>query len=106
MEINKVLGYILLAVGLLLILIPLYQTYAIFTGKAMPPQVFKSQKIEVPAQSNNPFDVGQQVQQALVKVLPIDLIHNTLNLVSWMILMWILMFGGSKIASLGIALIK
>ncbi|MSU60590.1 MAG: hypothetical protein EXS52_01590 [Candidatus Staskawiczbacteria bacterium] len=55
---------------------------------------------------NNPFDIQQQVKKAMMDILPIDLINNTLNLFSWIILMWILMFGGGQIANLGIKLIK
>ncbi len=107
MDINKIIGYILLLAGLLLIVVPLYQTYTIFTGKGVPPQVFKTQTVTPPAtQSNNPFDIQQQMQKALISILPIELINNTLNLTSWIILLWILMFGGGQIANIGIKLLK
>ena len=103
--INKIIGYILLAVGLLLIMVPLYQTYNIFSGKTPPPVVFKTAPVSEP-KNTNPFDIGQQVQNAVTKALPIDLINSTLNLVSWMILLVVLMFGGGQIANLGIKLLK
>ena len=52
------------------------------------------------------FDIQGQIQNALIKILPLDLINNTLNLVSWLILMWILIYGGGKLADIGIKLIK
>src|SRR3989344_7401689 len=106
--INKLMGYTLLVIGLLLIVVPLYQTYNIFVGKSLPPDVFKSQKIILPNQNllpqtdSKPLDLQQQLQTAMKNILPIDLINNTLNLVSWLILMWILIFGGSKITDIGI----
>ncbi len=103
---EKTIGYILLIIGLMLIILPLWQTYGIFTGKVVPMEVFKSQKINPPNQNNNPLDLQQQLQTALLKVLPIDLFNNTLNLGSWLILMWILIFGGGQIAGIGIKLIK
>jgi len=105
-KINNIIGYVLLVVGLLLILVPLYQTYNIFTGKALPVQVFKKQAEISTSQNNNSFDLQQQVQNAMVKVLPVDLINNVLNLASWMILMMILVISGGQIANLGIRLVK
>ncbi len=108
MNINKILGYILLIAGILLIVVPLYQTYQIFTGKVLPVQVFSVQGGKQPTDTkspNNPFDLQQQLQKSLMNILPIDLINNTLNLASWMILMWILIYGGSKLAGIGIQLL-
>ena len=42
METNKAIGYVLLIIGMLLIVLPLWQTYNIFTGKSVPAQVFAS----------------------------------------------------------------
>lgn len=106
MHINKIIGYILLLMGLLLIAVPLYQTYAIFTGSSLPPQVFKVPAPVNPSAGANPFDIQQQVQKGVMAVLPIELINNILNLAGWMILMLILIFGGKQIAYLGIKLLS
>jgi len=106
MNSNKIIGYVLLIVGLLLIILPLWQTYSIFTGKSLPPQVFMN---AVPLTVDNNVaitDVQGQMQNALIKVLPINLINNTLNLASWLILMWILIYGGSKISGIGVKLLN
>ena len=42
----------------------------------------------------------------LIKVLPIDFINNTLNLVTWLLLGFILVYGGGKIAEIGVKLVK
>lgn len=106
-NIDKKIGYVLLFAGVLLIAVPLAYTAAIFMGKALPPQVFKTEMVKPAAQQpNNPFDIQQQVQKGLENILPIALINTVLNLVIWVLLMWILMFGGGQIANLGIRLIK
>lgn len=102
---NRIIGYVLLLAGLLLIILPLFQTYFIFTGKAQAPQIF-----QVPAQksvqSSSGFDIQAQVQQAVTNALPIALLDNLLNLISWTILLFIFIFGGKQLAFIGIKLIK
>ena len=106
METNKIIGYVLLLVGVLLIALPLWQTYNIFTGRSLPAQVFQK-PIALKINNNvGTFDIQGQVQNALIKIIPIDFIDNTLNLTTWLFLMWILIYGGSKIAEIGVKLIK
>jgi hypothetical protein len=105
-ETNKIIGYVLLLVGVLLIVGPLWQTFNIFTGQATPPQVFmRPPSLKV---NNNvgALDIPGQVQNALIKILPVDFINNTLNLITWLLLMWILIYGGGKIAEIGVKLLN
>ncbi len=104
-NIHKVIGYILLAAGLLLIIVPLFQTVMIFTGHGNPPQIFKVQG-QQSSQPASQFDIQGQVQSALEKMLPLDLINYSLNLTNWMVLLFILMFGGGQLANIGTRLIK
>lgn len=106
MEINKIIGYTLLLVGILLIILPLWQTYNIFTGKSLPAQVFTRPVVLQVDEKASPLDIQKQMQNAFIKILPIDLINNTLNLISWLTLMWILIYGGGKMADIGVKMIK
>ena len=106
MEKNKIIGYVLLTIGVLLIAVPLWQTYNIFTGKATPAQVFMRPASLTVNQNVGALDIGGQIQNSLIKILPIDLIDNTLNLTSWLLLMWILIYGGGKIAEIGVKLLN
>jgi len=106
MEINKIVGYVLLLVGILLIIFPLWQTYNIFTGKALPAQVFTKPDSLAIDEKASPLDIQKQMQNAFINILPIDLINNTLNLVSWLLLMMILIYGGGKLANIGVNLVK
>ena len=54
----------------------------------------------------NPNDIQAQIQNALIKIMPVDYIDNTLNLASWLLLMWIIIYSGGKIAEIGVKLIK
>ena len=106
METNKIIGYVLLVIGILLIILPLWQTYGIFTGKSMPAQVFMK---PIPLKVNenvSALDIQGQIQNALIKTIPIDFIDNTLNLATWLILMWILIYAGGKIAEIGVKLLN
>lgn len=106
MEKNKIIGYVLLAIGLLLIIMPLWQTFNIFTGVSLPAQVFTRPVALTVNKNVSALDVGGQMQNALINILPIDLINNTLNLTSWLLLMWILIYGGGKIAEIGVKLLN
>lgn len=106
MEGNKIAGYVLLAIGLLLIILPLWQTFSIFTGRTMPAQVFQKPIALTVNKNVSALDVAGQVQNALIKVIPIDFIDNILNLSTWLLLMWILIYGGGKVADIGIKLLK
>jgi len=104
---------VLLAIGLLLILFTLYQSYYIFIGVFSPPLLFKepaplaSQKIGAPA---NMQDLQKQLNQDMValvgQMIPVGALPKALNLISWSILAGILIFGGGQIAGIGVKLIK
>ncbi len=106
METNKIIGYVLLLIGVLLIAMPLWQTYNIFTGKGMPSQVFARPVALTVNQNVSAFNIPGQVQNALIKVIPIDFIDNILNLITWLLLLWILIYGGGKIAEIGVKLLN
>ncbi|MCX6723278.1 MAG: hypothetical protein NT094_04435 [Candidatus Staskawiczbacteria bacterium] len=100
------MGYILLIVGVLLIIGPLWQTYNIFTGKTLSPQVFAKPVTLTENKNISATDIQGQIQNAVAKAIPVDSINNTLNLTAWLLLMYILIYGGGKIADIGVKLVK
>ena len=106
METNKIIGYVLLLIGVLLIVMPLWQTYNIFTGATVPSQVFARPVVLKINENVSPLDIPGQIQNALIRVIPIDFIDNILNLITWLLLMWILIYGGGKIAEIGVKLLN
>ena len=116
---NKIFGIVLLIIGLFIIFWGLYSSYNIFTNKTAPPQVFSATKIsqnklsapiKIAPQKLSPEQIQKNIQKAiqnqLLENLPPDFFSKLLNLMSWSIFVWILILGGSRIAGLGIKLIK
>jgi len=106
---NKIIGYSLLIVGLVIIGSTLFSSYEIFTGKAPSPKIFFEYTKEAPAPSNNSQDPQKQLEQAISdqfnNLIPANSIPQTLNLVIWSMLAGILILGGGQISGLGIKLI-
>ena len=113
---TKIIGFVLLFVGVAIILYSLSSSYDIFTGKKDVPQIFMASDIvtqetgvkAIPA--NSMEDIQNQMQETIKEqigqILPSDFIPNLLNLISWSILATILIFGGTHLSGLGIKLIK
>ncbi len=111
MSFNKILGYIFLFVGLVIIFWTLYNSYNIFTAKITAPEVFEVSETEpLSSQKSKTQDLQGQVEEVVKEqfkeILPPDLLPNLLNLISWSIIAGILIFGGSKVSNIGIKLIK
>lgn len=106
MNTNKTIGYVLLLIGVLLIAMPLWQTFNIFTGKSLPAQVFMRPTALTVNENVSALDIPGQIQNSLIRIIPVDFINNTLNLATWLLLGWILIYGGGKIAEIGVKLVK
>lgn len=111
---NKIIGFILLVAGLVLIGFSLWQSYAIFFGKTSAPLVFKT---SVPLQqtaNRNATTIEQQiqaqisdaVQKQLGQIISPDSITKILNLLSWSIFAGILILGGAAISGIGAKLLR
>jgi hypothetical protein len=109
MILNKTIGYILLAVGLIFIFGTLWQTYNIFFDKASAPLVFKTQS-EQPQTSSGSLDIqaqiSQSVQKQLSQILPLATITKILNLTAWSMLAFILIVAGGTVSGIGVKLIN
>ncbi len=119
---SQAAGWLLLVLGIGIILWTLYSSYNIFTGNVPIPEVFKmeqsiGQAVESPNQPeaqkqklDAPQDqIEQMLQEQIKNILP-SIPNNTittfLNLSSWSMLAWLMIFGASRISSIGIKLIK
>ena len=99
---KKIIGWILLFLGLIIIFYALYSSYGIFSAKTQVPEIFSI----VEKESVSAGTIEEVVQQQLKGVLPTESIVGLLNLIAWSIFAGILIFGGAQVASLGIKLIK
>jgi len=112
----KFFGWILLALGLIIIFYSIFNSYNIFTGKSQPPTIFKIEEKEKTISSQRETTQGlkeeaeklaeEKLKEQLEAMIPVDALPRILNLASWSILAGILIFGGTQIASLGITLLK
>lgn len=100
---EKVVGYILLVVGLVVIVFAVVNVFMTFTGKAMPVQLFNFQGVTL--------DFGQQLGLPKTTAAPMELIsardlNQMANLTAQILLMGFLAGAGEKLASLGVSLIR
>ena len=92
---EKIVGYALLTLGIILILFSTVEMITVYFGNAPPPKLFDLQDVSLSITQDTGIAVisGAQVSQ-----LP--------NLIFWFLLMGFLLLAGGKIASLGVNLIK
>lgn len=117
---KKILGWVLLTTGLLIIFSGLYHSYQIFTAKAQVPELFKmgqakieetapsakneSQKTLTPAESQE--EIKKMISEQMKEMVPAEFLSKILNLISWSIFVGILFLGGGKLSSIGINLLR
>lgn len=107
MNYSKIFGWILLIAGILVIGWTLMSSYSIFTGGIEVPEVFKTaEEGQVSQKEGIQAELEEMIGEQLQGLIPIGSITTFLNLMAWSILSFILIFGGSQIAGLGIKLIK
>ena len=106
----KILGLVLLMLGLVLIGWTLYTSYNIFTGGGEAPEIFTPLEEEtILPPEEIPEELAEEMEESqLMQSFFIDkqLLPETLNLLIWGFLAFILIFGGGQIAGLGIRLMK
>ena len=109
MSFNKILGYLLLFVGLGIIFWTLYNSYGIFTGRITAPQIFEVSETESVLKSQTQdlqVQMEEMIREQFKNMLPSDLLPNLFNLVGWSIIAGILIFGGGRVSNIGIKLIR
>jgi hypothetical protein len=106
----KLMGWLAFFLGLSIICYTLFASYNIFTGKAEVPAFFETPKAMgtgSAASSNQQMALVQQaLSEQLKGLFPADFSTRVMNLAVWSMLAFILISGGSKIAALGIKLLK
>ncbi len=106
MKTVKILGLILLIAGLAVIGWTLHSSYNIFTGKTAAPEIFALPEAEDVQVKTEQITQEQLMEEQLKEIFPTELFPELLNLIAWSILAFILIFGGSQIAGIGIKLIR
>ena len=128
MKPKKIAGWALFVLGLLIIFWGLYSSYNIFTAKKEVPKIFKiektaekeeekneekEEKAESPetlspeqAQERAQEEMKEIMEEEIKSIIPSEFISKILNLMSWAVFAGILIFGGGRVSTIGIRLIK
>ncbi|MDD5144736.1 MAG: hypothetical protein PHW72_01275 [Candidatus Pacebacteria bacterium] len=112
MGLNKIVGWGLLTIGVIIIGWTLLFSYNIFTSKSNLPAFFETPPSSLTAQKTNLTSSGiegqisQMIGEQLKGIIPMDSIFDFLNLTVWSILAFLLIFGGFHISNLGVKLLK
>jgi len=125
MTAEKIIGYTMLGVGILLMMFSSFQIILTFTGKAQPIKIFESEPKENVQNDTSNLDISnpdqllQQIQQDPFSLLTsggsgtnfpqiIDptIINQMLNLMVYYFIMQFVLGLGYKLASLGVQMIR
>jgi hypothetical protein len=113
---EKVLGYVLLTVGLVVITFTAWNVWQVFSGKAEPVQIFNFEGISLDPsqftpQINVPEGMEGLIPQRSQKSEPVEFIspeylNETANLFAHIMLMGFIASIGGRFASIGVQLMR
>jgi hypothetical protein len=99
MNSEKVVGYLLIVVGLGIIFFALFTASQIFSGSKSPPALFRMEK------SSKPISIGG-VEMPGLEFIPIEYLNLSGNLTFFLLFMWLLLSAGGRVASIGVGMIS
>lgn len=100
---EKVIGYVLLTVGLLIIVFAAVNVFAVFTGQAQPVQLFHFQSVSLDLGSSLGLPKGTSPATELLSAKDLNQMSN---IGAQLLLMGFLAGVGQKLAALGVDLIR
>ena len=113
---DKIIGYLLLVVGLVIIVFTLLNIFGLFTGKTTPASIFDLPGIEVDLGQSYEVSLPPDMEAAGVKVqqpqsnkqelLPGVTLTQTTNFFAHLVILGFISSAGFKIARLGTQLIR
>jgi len=116
MTFPRILGFLLLITGLVVIALSIFTSFMIFTGKIDAPNVIKIQSIvnvQVQQSGQNPVnssDIQKELQkmidQGIKDLVPAEIISRILNLMIFALFASFMIFAGAQIAGLGVKLMR
>ena len=102
---EKIIGYTLLAIGLIIIATATVNVYMVFNTQASPVQLFNFPPVELDLSSMLPAGLGA-AGQAKSELLPASVLNQTANVAAHLFLMGFIVSAGFRVASLGIQLAR
>jgi len=110
MRFSKILGFIILFIGLGIIGWSLHQVYGVYTLNIEIPEFFATPDSSFNSSGSMDSSLDNQfksiMKEQLTEFLPVDSISKSLNLGFFSAIIGLFIFGGSKIAFIGVKLVK
>jgi hypothetical protein len=108
---KRVLGWVLVFVGLIIVFWDISASYYYFTAKQEFPQVFVLTAVEKKdTPSAGVFDpealAGQIIQEQIGQLIPANTISLLLNMSAWILFATFLVYAGAKVVGLGAGFLK
>ena len=107
---EKIIGYVLFCIGLLVIIFSTYAGYQVFTKQAQPIDVFHFPNITMDVTqaltSGLPKELTQNLPPQRQEIIPAEMINQPMNFFTYLIFMGFMASTGAKLAGLGIQLIR
>ncbi len=114
---EKILGYILLVLGLMIMVGSAFSVYQVFTKKTKPVQLFNFSGINIDSavlQPDLPNNIPAEFQQLAnrpdlnkpLEIVPPELLNDSSNIFAHLIFMGFLLSAGGKIAQIGTYLLR
>lgn len=107
---QKIIGYILVAIGLAVIIFSAFSVYNVFTKKARPIELFHFDSVSISATALMSPDMaakipaGQEVPK--IDILPADMINPTTNILAHLFLMGFMVSIGYRVSMLGVQILR
>jgi len=103
-ETQKVFGYTLLAFGLIMLLIAVLLVINVFTGNTNPPEISKIESFVVASAA--PVGATGGIQVGPMEIRLNKEINKVINMMLWCFFMAFIAMSGSRLAGLGIQMLK
>lgn len=113
---EKVVGYVLIALGLMAIVYAVINLFSVFSGKSRPIQLFNFSGISFDAGQFIPQDSPEGTSEEVVsrpqaelpkaELLPANVLNDSANVFAHLLLMGFLASAGQKVASIGTSLVR
>lgn len=100
------MGLIVLILGIAIIMATLFFSFLIFTARMETPSYFSTINDNSIEPTQNGESENQIIADQILAVLPENTVPKLLNLSVWLMLAFILIFGGSRIAGIGVKMMQ
>ena len=103
---EKLTGYLLIVVGIVLIIFSAFSVYSVFSSKVKPAELFQFKGVSVPLSALVGGEIPNSKALPEIEILPAEVLNSTSNTLAHLLLMGFLSSIGSKIAFLGVNLVR